>query len=79
MLKEFKEHTNNFFLDYNKQTKCIIGMFRKENRLVLLPQMLRFVQPACYVSTVNKTNYRNKSDQNEHKFISDLPTQYDLY
>lgn len=54
------------FLTTKTQTKCIIGMLRKENRLVLLPQFFGFIQHACYASTVIKTNYKNDRDQNEH-------------
>lgn len=44
-----------------------------------VPRMFQFIQPACYASIENKTNFRNDSEQNIHRFYFWLPKQYDLY
>lgn len=39
-------------------------------------RMFGFTQPGCYASIVNITNFKNKSEQNIHRFIFDLPEYY---
>lgn len=40
--------------------------------------MIRFIQFACYASTVNKANFRIIREQSVIRFIFDLPKHVDL-
>lgn len=44
-----------------QQTKMPHGNVKEWESLGFVPQMFRFIQPVCYASIANKTNFRIKS------------------
>lgn len=63
--KTIKKQTNN-------QTKCIMGIFRKRNRLVSSPSVWNY--STCMLCIDFKTSIKNNSEQT-HRFIFDLHKQ----
>lgn len=45
----------------------------------LIPRMIRFFQCAHYALIVNKANFRNMSEQNVQRVISEVPKHYYLF
>lgn len=45
------------------------GHVKKKESFDVVPRMFGFIRPGCYGSIVNNTNFRNDSEQHEHRFI----------
>lgn len=45
------------------------GHVKKKESFDVVPRMFGFIRPGCYGSIVTNTNFRNDSEQHEHRFI----------